>query len=124
MVSCYDTIVSLVTDMNELDLLRHSAEQTLVDMLQSLFLRLPQLAAASSDTSSNDMGTDQVLMLPAEGNLTLFLPVYSIATLGDHMIRETDQSEGSVSDDEEVTNQSVHFALQQDKQSGKDTLVK
>lgn len=35
------------------------------------------------------------------------------------MIREVDQSDqGSVSDDEEVANQSIHFALQQDKQSG------
>lgn len=66
-------------------------------MLESLFSRLPHL---SLDTSSGDMTTDQVLMLPSEG---------------DHMIRETDQSEGSVSDEEEVANQSVHFALQQDK---------
>lgn len=35
--------------------------------------------------------------------------------LGDHMIRETDSN---LSDDDEVANQSVHFALQQDKQSG------
>lgn len=34
------------------------------------------------------------------------------------MIRETEQSEGSsVSDDEELANQSIHIALQ-DKQSG------
>lgn len=47
------------------DLLRHSAEQTLVDMLESLFSRLPQL---SSDTNSKtDMTNDQVLMLPNEG---------------------------------------------------------
>ena len=49
------------------DLLRHSAEQTLVDMLESLFSRLPQL---SSDTNSNiDMTSDQVLMLPNEGTI-------------------------------------------------------
>lgn len=37
------------------------------------------------------------------------------------MIRETEQSEGSVSDDEELANQSIHIALQ-DKQSG-DTYI-
>ena len=38
------------------------------------------------------------------------------------MIRETEQSEGSASDDEELANQSIHIALQQDKQSG-DTYI-
>ena len=38
------------------------------------------------------------------------------------MIKETDQSEGSGSDDEEITNQSVHFALQ-DKHSGYNMLI-
>jgi len=33
-------------------------------------------------------------------------------------VQETDQSESSVSDDEEVTNHSVHFVLQQDKPAG------
>ena len=48
-----------------LDLLRHSAEQTLVDMLELLFSRLPQL---SSDTCNDaDVTTDQVLMMPSEG---------------------------------------------------------
>ena len=48
------------------------------------------------------------------GQLQIPLLVHHV---GDHMIKETDQSEGSGSDDEEVTNQSVHFALQ-DKHSG------
>jgi len=39
------------------------------------------------------------------------------------MIKEPDQLEGSDSDDEEVANQSVHFALQQDKHSGYYTLA-
>ena len=39
------------------------------------------------------------------------------------MIKETDQPEGSGSDDEEVANQSVCFALQQDKPSGYNTLI-
>lgn len=39
------------------------------------------------------------------------------------MIRETDQSEGSVSDDDEVANQSVHFALQQDKHPGDASVI-
>lgn len=39
------------------------------------------------------------------------------------MIKETDQSESSLSDDEEIANQSVHFALQQEKQSGDTSLV-
>lgn len=38
------------------------------------------------------------------------------------MIKEADQSEGSGSDDEEVTNQSVHFALQ-DSHSGYSILI-
>ena len=39
------------------------------------------------------------------------------------MIKETDQSEGSGSDDDEGANQSVHFALQQDKHSGYNILI-
>lgn len=107
--------VAMDTVTNELDLLRHSAEQTLVDMLESLFSRLPHL---SSDMCNNDMSSDQVLMLPNEGTLSINYCSNPLCTLGDHMIRETEQSEGSVSDEEEVVNQSVHFALQQDKQSG------
>ena len=58
-------MITFVTVVTVVDLLRHSAEQTLVDMLESLFSRLPQL---SSDTSSStDMTSDQVLMLPNEG---------------------------------------------------------
>lgn len=57
------TGVTKVTVDNVLDLLRHAAEQTLVDMLELLFSRLPQLP---SDTC-NGMTTDQVLMLPSEG---------------------------------------------------------
>ena len=52
-----------------LDLLRHSAEQTLVDMLELLFSRLPQLP---SDTCNDlDVTTDQVLMLPSEGIVSM-----------------------------------------------------
>lgn len=50
-----------------LDLLRHSAEQTLVDMLELLFSRLPQLPL---DTCSV-VTTDQVLMLPSEGIVSM-----------------------------------------------------
>lgn len=60
-------MITVVTVVTVVDLLRHSAEQTLVDMLESLFSRLPQL---SSDTSSStDMTSDQVLMLPNEGTI-------------------------------------------------------
>ena len=54
----------MVIVVNELDLLRHSAEQSLVDMLELLFSRLPQL---QSDTCNDIITTDQVLMLPNEG---------------------------------------------------------
>jgi len=55
------TITLLLLSMVTLDLLRHSAEQTLVDMLKLLFSRLPHLP---SDHMSSDVTTDQVLKLP------------------------------------------------------------
>jgi len=83
-------------------------------MLQLLFSRLPQLPLTSEVAKETG-----VLVIPSpspEGNsLTRWLlSCYSLS--GD--VQETDQSESSVSDDEETANQSVHFALQQDKPAG------
>ena len=64
-----------------LDLLRHSAEQTLVDMLELLFSQLPQLPLDASN--DNGVTTDQVLMLPSanEGIVSMVTNTAAISCL-------------------------------------------